>query len=359
MLPAVFPQWRTQRYPLTLAVAFLAALLWLTIWPIALYLRSPALRSMSWFWTSNTSAALPRPAHLGPPGKPGYYLGILPWFAFPVWLIAVWALWVRRREIRADAGLHLPLTLFLVGFLVLSGLSHDARELYALPMLPGLALLVVARSAAAAARGSQLRCGGSRSWCSAFSHRSAGSTGVALDLGFPARLHAHLLRLRPAYVPDWRLLKLAARPGFHRCLDLVHSAPVEEPAAPVDRVVPGSVALLWGIAAVLFVPWIDSANTYRGMVLSIREALPANYRCISSYNLGEPQRAMLQYFAGIVTYRETEPARKRRLRHAAGARLHARRHTLTSDGSRSGHGARPSDDKELYRLYQRRQPSRS
>src|SRR5262249_53654900 len=32
---------------------------------------------------------------------------------------------------------------------------------------------------------------------------------VALDLSFPARLHAHLIRLRPSYEPAWQLLKLA------------------------------------------------------------------------------------------------------------------------------------------------------
>jgi hypothetical protein len=95
------------------------------------------------------------------------------------------------------------------------------------------------------------------------------------------------------------------------------------------------------------------------MMLSIRDAVPANYRCMSSYNLGEPQRAMLEYFAGIVTYRETEPARKRDC------------DMLLVQGSRSAiytpdqrwkpiwYGARPGDERELYRLYQRKQPSRS
>jgi hypothetical protein len=96
--------------------------------------------------------------------------------------------------------------------LVLS-VSHDARELYALPMLPGLALLARARSAAAAARGAS-----SLWWFSLMVFCFFALVGwfywVALDLGFPARLHAHLLRLRPAYVPDWRLLRLALGLAF-------------------------------------------------------------------------------------------------------------------------------------------------
>ena len=40
------------------------------------------------------------------------------------------------------------------------------------------------------------------------------------------------------------------------------------------------------------------------MVVSIQQALPKKYDCISSRELREPQRAMLHYFAGIITHRE-------------------------------------------------------
>ncbi len=354
VLPALFPQWRTRRYLLTLAVALLAALPWLTIWPVALYLRSPAL-FREWFWVNNFGRYLGS-SNLGPPGKPGYYLAVLPWFAFPVWLVALWGLWVRRREIRVNAGLHLPLTVFLVSFVVLS-LSHDARELYALPMLPSLALLVVPGLPL-------LRRGAANSlwWFSLMVFCFFALVGwfywMALDLDFPVRLHAHLLRLRPAYEPGRQLLKLAL--GMAVTVAWVLLIP-RLPSGPQRPLVAwsGSVALLWALAAVFFVPWIDSANTYRGMMLSIRAAMPAQYRCVSSYNLGEPQRAMLEYFARIVTYRETEPTRKRHC------------DMLLVQGSRFGiytpdeswepiwYGARPGDDKELYRLYQRKHPRRS
>jgi 4-amino-4-deoxy-L-arabinose transferase-like glycosyltransferase len=354
LLPAIFPQWRTRRYLATLAVAFVAALPWLTIWPIAVYLRSPELFH-EWLWVNNFGRYLGLNT-LGPSGKPGYYLGILPWFAFPVWLVAVWALWVRRREIRSNAGLHLPLTLFLVVFFVLS-ISHDARELYALPTLPSLALLAVPglpllrRGAANALWWFALMV-----FC--FFALAGWFYWIALDLNFPLRLHTHLMRLRPAYEPSWQLVKFLFGLGFTAAwIWLIPRLP-RSPLRPLIAW-SASVALLWGVAAVFFVPWIDSANTYRGMVLSIRDALPAKYRCVSSYNLGEPQRAMLEYFVGIVTRRENEPARQRDC------------DVLLVQGSRSGiyvpdenweaiwFGARPGDDKELYRLYRRKPVKRS
>jgi hypothetical protein len=116
---------------------------------------------------------------------------------------------------------------------------------------------------------------------------------------------------------------------------------------------------MWGLLAVLFVGWADNVKSYRSVFVDIKKALPKHYDCVSSRDMGDPQRASLHYFAGIVTYRETEPARKRDC------------DMLLVQGSRSAiytpdqrwkpiwYGARPGDDKELYRLYQRRQPSRS
>jgi hypothetical protein len=105
---------------------------------------------------------------------------------------------------------------------------------------------------------------------------------------------------------------------------------------------------------ILFVDYADVGKSYRSMMISLKSALPKQYDCVSSYNLGEPQRALLQYFAGVVTYRETEPDRKRDC------------HVLLVQGfwnyifvpntrwHKIWEGARPGDNKELYQLYERR-----
>ena len=348
-LPIVSPVWRTRRYLLTLVVALLAVLPWLTIWPIAVYLRSPSL-FYEWFWVNNFGRFLGL-NNLGPKAKPAYYLGILPWFAWPIWPLAFWALWERRREIRGDVGLHLPLTAFLIGLAVLSA-SRDARELYALALLPSLALLAVPGLAL-------LRRDAANAlwWFALMVFCFFALVGwfywIALDLSFPARLHTHLLRLRPAYVPDWRLVKLLLAAAFTAAwIWLIPRLP-RSPDRPILAWT-GSIALLWGLGAVLFVPWVDSANTYRGMMRAIHDAIPPTHRCVSSLNLGEPQRAMLQYFAGIVTYRETEPTRKRDcdLLLIQGSREMIR---IPDDSWRLvWEGTRPGDDKEWYRLHQKK-----
>jgi hypothetical protein len=65
------------------------------------------------------------------------------------------------------------------------------------------------------------------------------------------------------------------------------------------------VTVTWALAATLFIGWVDTGKSYRGMIANLETALPSTYGCMASRNLGDPQRAMLHYFGGIVTRRET------------------------------------------------------
>ena len=78
---------------------------------------------------------------LGPTADSAHYLRILPWYALPALPLAMWALWRARSKGLTTPPYALPLLGFVVIFAVLS-VSADARELYALPMLIPLALLV-------------------------------------------------------------------------------------------------------------------------------------------------------------------------------------------------------------------------
>lgn len=347
LLPAMFPAWRSSQYVRTLVIAAVVALPWLTVWPGALYLRSPELFH-DWIWVNNFGRYFGL-NDLGPKSRPGYYFGVLPWFAFPAWPIALWALWLRRADIRSTPALHMPLTVALVCLAVLS-VSSDARELYAMPILPCLALLAIPGLPL-------LRRGAANALWSfslivfVFFALVGWFYWVALDLSFPARLHAHLIRLRPAYVPDWQALKFVLAAGF--TIAWLWFLP-HIPRTPNRPLIAwsGSLALLWGLAAVLFIPWIDSANTYRSMMVELRAALPANYRCISSVNFGEPQRAMLQYFGGgIVTYRQNVPDRKRDCDVLLVQGVYNNMPPVEPRWKMFWQGTRPGDGKELYRLY--------
>ncbi len=347
-LPAISPPWRTRRYLGTLAVALVASLPWLLIWPIALYQRSPELFH-DWFWVNNFDRFLGE-SNLGPEGKPGYYLAVLPWYAFPAWPLAAWALWRGRREIRTDPGLILPVTALVVIVTVLS-LSADARELYAKPMLVPFALLAVPGLLS-------LRRGAAHGfwWFSilffVFFLLLGWFYWSALDLGIPGPAHRHLLRMRPAYVPEFDLFKFALSVAYTAFFIWVLMRLRRSTERPVVAWATG-VTMVWSLLTIFFWEYADSRNSYRPLVIEVVRQLPPGYECISSQNLGEAQRALFEYFAGIVTYRQEVPSRRRDC------------DILLVQGMRSGiyqpgpqwqqfwEGTRPGDRRELFRLYRR------
>ena len=138
LLPAVGRAWCTRGYARALGIAAGAALPWLTIWPALLYHRSPELFN-AWLWGANLNEYFG--SARGMAMVTTYYLKILPWYAFPAWLLALWTLWRARTGLSTPA-IVLPLTGFAVTLALLSA-SADYRELYALPMLVPLALLAV------------------------------------------------------------------------------------------------------------------------------------------------------------------------------------------------------------------------
>jgi len=90
------------------------------------------------------------------------------------------------------------------------------------------------------------------------------------------------------------------------------------------------------------------------MIADMQKSLPAKYVCIASRNLGEPQRAMLHYFANIITWRFDAPERKRDdcdltiVQGVAGEE-----HVPLGPWQKIWEGTRPGDKVERYRLYQR------
>ena len=63
------------------------------------------------------------------------------------------------------------------------------------------------------------------------------------------------------------------------------------------------VTLVWCLYSTIWLPYLDSRRSYRHVVESSAVYLPER-GCVASRNLGESQRVVWQYFAGLVTVRE-------------------------------------------------------
>ena len=113
------------------------------------------------------------------------------------------------------------------------------------------------------------------------------------------------------------------------------------------------ITVMWGMLAVLFVGWADTAKSYRSVFVQMQRALPKSFDCLSTRDLGEPQRAMLRYFTGIVPYREEIPARRRSCELLLIEGRPLDEYVLPAQWKKIWEGQRPGDKDERYRLYQR------
>jgi len=347
LLPVISHHWRTRGYGAALVVAALAAAPWVIIWPTMLYRNAPALFD-TWLWEENIAA------YLG--GAPGispehfHYLKILPWYAFPAWILALWVLWRARGAGFRQAAIVLPLSGFVITLVFLSG-SADARELLALPLLPPLVLLAVPAP-------DTLRRGASNAYywfgVMAFSLFIAVAWFYwsGLELGVPARLHAYLHRAYPGYTPGFRWLPFVLGLAYTLAWCAVLARLQRNSERPV-LVWAAGITAMWALLNTLFLGWADTSKSYRSMIASMELALPKQYDCISSRNLAEAPRGMLHYFAGIITYRDEVPGRQRNCQLLLTQGVPQYEVIPRGHWRKLWEGARPGDKHERYRLYQR------
>jgi 4-amino-4-deoxy-L-arabinose transferase-like glycosyltransferase len=345
LLPALCRPYRTPGSARALVAALLAAAPWLIVWPVLMYMRDPRLLH-EWIAIHEFGRYrfdLPGAGH----GTLAYYLKVLPWFAWPVFPFALWALWNGRHELRNRAALAVPAVL-LVTMLLLLSFSHDKREVFALPLLVPLTVL-------AAGAIPELRRGALNAffWFGIafflFFLPVIWFYWVAVEFGVPARLANHMARMEPGYVPSvspWMMLFAAAlTTGWFVALFNIRRSG-ERPFLAWSI---GATAF-WGVLTSLMLGFIDNAKSYRAMEQSLAAALPAERRCVTSLGLGESHRGLLHYYMDLTTQRIENGIRADRCDYllVEGSRTYGLMQPpwrLVWEGHRAG------DNRERFRLY--------
>jgi 4-amino-4-deoxy-L-arabinose transferase-like glycosyltransferase len=247
----------------------------------------------------------------------------------------------------------LPLTALVVTFVMLS-LFSGARDLYALTLLPAAALLCAPAAA-------NLRRGAASAWLwfsitgVTFFIIVAWFYWTGLELGVPARLHAHLHRLQPGYTPGFKWLPFTLA-ACYTVAWLVLLIKLKRSMERPVMVWAAGITVLWGLTAILFIGWVDTGKSYRAVFTEMQQKMPTPYRCVASRNLGESQRAMVHYYAGIITEREETAPHQVQKGHCDVLLLQgvAREEPVLGKGWRKiWEGSRPGDKVERYRLYRR------
>lgn len=341
------PGWRRPAVLRAFGVALAVALPIAAAWMLALHRRSPEL-FMTWLWDNNLGRYFDLNT-LGPKHERLFYLKLIVWYGWPAWPLALAGLW-RRWKQREDWDALVPALAVLATGLVVLSLASDGRELYALILLPALAVLA---ADGALGIGAALE----RWWgrATAVVALAAAAASVVLCamasfrpetlLRFP-RAVALPHMLGPSPVAVVLLVVVLAGTLFLLWRGLAQRGGLALVSA-------ASITLLWGA---LVLPWhnyLDALKGYRGVVAALATRLP-DHGCVASRHLGEPQRALLDYYAGLRTVREDEAD----ARSCAYLIVHQR----PGDGPTPSReewqllwkGARAGADEEILELFRRR-----
>ena len=346
LLPATSAFWRTRDYVVTVAIAIVCALPLLAIWPLALASAAPGYLQV---WLDNAASSRWSDPFSHDGMELLYFARNLPWYAWPAWPFAAWALWRGRRVLLDRRDLMLPLTAFIAFFLVAS-VFGEAREANGLALLVPLAILGVAeldtvpRGAASAL-----------DW---FGMMTFVTFGAALWIGWFAAMTgspdfaaAWIAKEVPGYKYEFSFIAFA----LAALLTLIWLVVVARSLRSTRRALvnwTAGITMVWMLMMTIGLPLVDEARSYRRVAARIVEQLPANFHCIARHNLGDAQRALLDYFANIVTIREENPAAARchaLLVQAAPLKIP----TIGAEWSEVWRGSRPGDRNELFILYKR------
>ena len=302
-LPVLFKTWRTDKYLKTLLITALSALPWLVIWPLLLYSRSPVL-FFEWFWTNNFGRFLGE-NNLGPKRETFLYATTLLTLGFPVFPLSVWSWWKERKMVGQSALLQITLVSFMTGMVVLN-ISSEGRSLYAQPVF--ISLCLASLPAATELGGKQSRIA-SALFVIVFVLFLAGgwSLWTMMMVGWPAAARTLVLQKVPDYLPTFQPWAFAGGVAvtsaaiFCWCLaDRMGEALIIKWCTVVG--------LCYGLVMTLFLPIINSNMSYKTIMTSLGCNLPLQILVCSECGLGEPQRAMIHYYANLRTLRtEVEP----------------------------------------------------
>jgi 4-amino-4-deoxy-L-arabinose transferase-like glycosyltransferase len=347
-LPILFHAWRTPRTLQAWAVALVAALPWFTLWPLALYKRSPDLFTQ-WLAQYNGARFFDAAGSFNILHNIASYLEMLPWYAWPALPLAAWTLWAHGRKGLHYPSLQMPLAAFGITLLVF-GITLPSSDVHALPLLIPLALL-------AAAGIDHLRRGaaGAFDW---FGLMTFGILATALWLyyfalfsGHPERMARKIAEYQPGFTPQFHGLAFLLALALTAIWLLVVWRTRQSNRRAIVNWAAG-MTMFWLLAMALWLPYIDHGRSYRKVFGDLKTAMPAQAGCVEGRDLGDAQRALLQYHNGLLVQSQKSAKGKNcPLLLVQGSPKQSI--TAQPGWKKIWEGSRPGDRHERFWLYQR------
>ena len=290
---AISAPFRQRSFAVAGAVSLAVLAPFVLVWPVLLAAHAPDYFA-GWFaWQLGNISHLPGLVDLASVAK------TFAWALFPVWPVTVWATWAYRRRLR-ELGFAVPFVASIVSFVLLL-LMRNPRDIDMLALLvpmsipAGVAAIALRRGAANAL-----------AWFAVMTFTLAGGfmwlMWLATLAGFPGALARTATRLEPGFVLEvaWWPLAFAVLLSAAWWVLVLRA---ERSTLRSQTYWTAGMTLTWALAATLWLGWIDYGKSYRPVAASLQKVLPASARCVESRGLGETQRAVFHYHAGLLTRR--------------------------------------------------------
>jgi 4-amino-4-deoxy-L-arabinose transferase-like glycosyltransferase len=341
-LPTFFSAWRTASFAKVATVSLLIASPIILTWCVLCYNLDHKLFSA---WWDQSLRQFVQYEYL-------YFLNLLLWYAWPSLPLAGWALWRYRTQLIHQTKFQLCITFFIIAFVIIA-IGGERKEIFALPLLIPLTALAsgsietLKRGAASALN-----------W---FGLILFGFLGFLVWLGWNAMMTGS-----PAKIKE-RLIFLSGLPqlNFSIFAFTVASAITliwlfaafrsqqSNRAAATNWAI--GMTFVWTLLMTLWLPMIDSARSYAAVFTSLKNALPTEYACIASENLGASQRDLLHYYTDIKTYSVQTSQYANCDLYLIQDDRKPKKVTLGTDWQQIWEGKRVSERKEKFRLFQQGQ----
>ena len=339
-LPLLSPAYRSVQAKQALFIGLMTALVVGLIWLAILWFRQepliPALQLQRWpLWAS--------------PGyrtNPFYVIGLMPWYLWPTWPLAAWALYRSRRAWREPTTLA-PLLVLLVLFTVFSLSIHPGED--------KLLALTVPTALLASAGVMTLRRGAAYAFLW-FSVMLFGFLGIvfwvywsAHDLAVPARLARRLIKLGAEDIGELRMLPLLLG-AMATAVWVIYIARLKRTPLRPLWVWSAGITFVWVLVLTLFLDVFDPRLSYTRVADMLKNQVPP-HACVNVRGMGAQPRTLIAYHSELdlraIPVKDCDwlLVQRKRLQPAPPLATHWRVHDKI---------ARPGDREYYFELYARR-----
>ena len=294
VLPARVAAFRLVARPMLVAL-LPAALVATLAWPLALDAAGPsgAAHLAAWLAWNRDLVSGPTQDTLG------YAVRTLPWFFWPAWPLAAWAVW-RWRERRLEPALAVP-GATAIALALAALLSPEGTEAMLLPIVPAAAML--------GALGLPTIRRGLTSLIDWFAVMTFSLIGVALwaywiafQTGWPPKMAYRAQQSVLGWTPTVDGFELVAGGLVTLAwLGLVGWRVSRQPRAMWRSVIlsAGGMVLAWCLLMTLWLPAGNYRKTYRDVAQQAGLVVSQRHDCVATLGLDVAQRATFAYFGGL------------------------------------------------------------